>query len=127
MPSPGLGHADDSVVRPGVVLSGAGDKMRYTYAFGDDWEDDIQPEEILSEEPGSSYPFCLAGKGACPPEDCGGRWGYAGLQDILAGPGAEGHQGSVGWLGPRWGDGLGPQVVSRGSRETMRSQPTTAR
>jgi len=23
----------------------------------------------------------LTGKGACPPEDCGGRWGYAELKE----------------------------------------------
>ncbi len=29
---------------------------------------------------GVQYPFCLGGKRACPPEDCGGIWEYA---DIL--------------------------------------------
>jgi len=26
---------------------------------------------------------CLAGKGACPPEDCGGIWGYYALVDTV--------------------------------------------
>ena len=26
-------------------------------------------------------PVCLTGKGACPPEDCGGAWAYAELKE----------------------------------------------
>jgi integrase/recombinase XerD len=29
---------------------------------------------------------CLAGRRACPPEDCGGPWGYAHRLGVLAGP-----------------------------------------
>ena len=54
----------------------------YTYDFGDDWFHDIQLEAINEEESLES-PRCLAGKGACPPEDCGGPWGYENLKALF--------------------------------------------
>lgn len=51
-------------------------KAEYTYDFGDDWEHIITLEKILPRDKGVSYPRCIQGKRACPPEDCGGIWGY---------------------------------------------------
>ncbi len=48
----------------------------YTYDFGDDWEHTVVFEKILLREDAEDYPKCLAGRRACPPEDCGGVWGY---------------------------------------------------
>jgi hypothetical protein len=63
-----------------------GQKCRYEYDFGDDWQHDLLLEKILPAEPGVSYPRCLKGKRACPPEDCGGVWGYAEILEALADP-----------------------------------------
>ena len=41
----------------------------------------------------------MAGKGACPPEDCGGPWGYAELKIILDDPKHHEHYGMKEWLG----------------------------
>ena len=62
------------------------EKQSYTYIydFGDDWVHQIVLEKILPEE--IKRPVCLNGKGACPPEDCGGPWGYENLKTILADP-----------------------------------------
>jgi Plasmid pRiA4b ORF-3-like protein len=38
------------------------------------------------------------GKG-CPPEDCGGSWGYADLKESLADPSHEAHEDMLEWLG----------------------------
>jgi Plasmid pRiA4b ORF-3-like protein len=46
-------------------------------------------QELLAET-GALYPPCVAVKGACPPDDCGGAWGYKDLR-ALAGPAADGH------------------------------------
>jgi hypothetical protein len=109
-PSPDLGHADDAAVGLSQVLSAPGDKIRYTYDFGDDWEHDIQLEEVMREEPGRTYPSCLAGKGACPPEDCGGAPGYAELKEILADPGNEQYQDMLDWLGLDSGEAFDPKA-----------------
>ncbi len=53
-----------------------GASATYTYDFGDTWEHKVLLEKILSREDGEDYPKCLAGRRACPPEDCGGVWGY---------------------------------------------------
>lgn len=54
----------------------------YVYDFGDNWEHALRLERILPRESGVRYPVCIAGRRACPPEDCGGVWGY---QELLAG------------------------------------------
>jgi hypothetical protein len=50
--------------------------VRYRYDFGDDWEHTVEFEELLPADDGA-YPRCVAGAGACPPEDVGGTTGYA--------------------------------------------------
>jgi len=50
--------------------------VRYLYDFGDDWNHTLEVEDILPAD-GGSYPRCVAGAGACPPEDVGGTHGYA--------------------------------------------------
>jgi hypothetical protein len=52
------------------------DPVRYRYDFGDDWEHTVEFEELLPADAGA-YPRCVAGAGACPPEDVGGTTGYA--------------------------------------------------
>jgi len=59
-------------------------KFRYEYDFGDSWDHDVLLEKILPVEANIHYPRCLKGKRACPPEDCGGVWGYANLLKIMA-------------------------------------------
>lgn len=54
-------------------------KQCYVYDFGDDWIHDITLEKVLPEP--SAHASCLAGKGACPDEDCGGPWVYEELKE----------------------------------------------
>jgi hypothetical protein len=61
-------------------------KFSYTYDFGDSWEHEILVEKILPATENTTYPVCVTGKNACPPEDCGGLWGYAELLSILNDP-----------------------------------------
>lgn len=42
----------------------------------------------------------MAGRGACPPEDCGGPWGYERLKEVMANePNGEEAQMFSDWLG----------------------------
>ncbi len=57
-------------------------KFSYLYDFGDGWEHEIKVEKILPFENTAKYPKCIAGKMACPPEDCGSYSGYDELRDL---------------------------------------------
>jgi len=69
----------------------------YIYDFGDDWIHKIVLEKLVPDELPS--PVCLDGKGACPPEDCGGAWGYEELKMTMANPSHEEYQEMKEWLG----------------------------
>ena len=74
-------------------------KFEYEYDFGDSWEHAIVVEKILPPEPGTKYPVCITGKGACPPEDVGGVWGYAGFLEAMADPQHDEHEMYMEWIG----------------------------
>ncbi len=90
---------DEERVRLKKHLTWEGQKIRYEYDFGDSWEHDVVLEKILAAEPNVHYPLCLKGKRACPPEDCGGIWGYADLLEALADPAHPEHEMYLEWLG----------------------------
>lgn len=98
-PDPELDHRDERKARLSDFLAQPGDRIRYTYDFGDFWEHDIVVEKALASDLGARLAVCLAGNGACPPEDCGGSWGYADLRDTLADPASEEHYAMLEWLG----------------------------
>lgn len=60
--------------------------MPYLYDFGDSWHHLIEYECILFKRKKQKYPVCLAGERSCPPEDCGGSFGYEDLLGILKSP-----------------------------------------
>lgn len=74
-------------------------KFRYWYDFGDDWWHTIVIETRLPDEPDLPAADLLAGERACPPEDCGGPWGYAGTLEAAADTSHPDHEGLREWLG----------------------------
>jgi len=74
-------------------------KFYYTYDFGDDWQHEIVLEKILPPEADIKYPVCVTGKRACPPEDCGGFWGYDELLSIINHPEDPEYEERMEWLG----------------------------
>ncbi|HEU0087797.1 MAG TPA: plasmid pRiA4b ORF-3 family protein [Pseudonocardiaceae bacterium] len=99
VPDRDLGHHSAAAQQLVDVAPRVGDRIRYTYDFGDDWEHDILVEDVLIAEPGVAYPRCVAGRRASPPEDCGGVWGYQELLEILADPAHPQHADKLEWLG----------------------------
>lgn len=81
------------------VVVGENDKLIYEYDFGDSWEHTILIEKIIPPEPGKSYPVCIKGKRACPPEDVGGVWGYEQLIEAVLNPSNPRHDEINEWYG----------------------------
>ena len=71
---------------------------QYTYDFGDSWEHEIQLEEILPRKD-MTYPVCIDGKRAGPPEDSGGSWGYEEFLEIIKDPDHEEYEDMIDWVG----------------------------
>lgn len=88
---------DSRKVKLSKIFDQSGQKYTYIYDFGDDWVHAITLEEI--KEGKASKAELLSGKGACPPEDCGGPWGYQRLLETLANPADEEHADMREWLG----------------------------
>ena len=66
------------------LLSECRGQFVYWYDFGDDWMHDIRAKVLSAAKvQGLKLPSCTAGSGACPPEDCGGVWGYAEMLEGL--------------------------------------------
>ncbi len=88
MPNPewlGDSH-DETKFRLEQVLPSEGSKMQWDYDFGDGWEHDVIVEEIGPPEPDVTYPVCVKGRRAGPPEDCGGPRGYSELLEVIGNP-----------------------------------------
>jgi Plasmid pRiA4b ORF-3-like protein len=81
----------------GVLKSGVR-RFTYTYDFGDDWEHEVAIEGKRAAVDGRRYPACVAGKRNCPPEDCGGVWGYQNLLAALADPSRSQVDGWSEWM-----------------------------
>ena len=76
---------ENRLMLKGLLKSGVA-HFAYTYDFGDNWEHTVAIEKTQPAIDGEAYPLCVAGKRACPPEDCGAPWGYQHLLEVLADP-----------------------------------------
>ena len=83
-----------------AVAPRTGASLSYQYDFGDSWEHQIVVEKVLAPDPAAvESSLCLAGARACPPEDCGGGWGYANLLKVIKNPKHEEHESMLEWIG----------------------------
>lgn len=78
------------------------DAFVYQYDFGDDWMHQVVVEKIVPKEKGTQYPVCVAGGRACPPEDCGGIWGYKDFLEAIENPKHPEHENMIEWVGGRF-------------------------
>ncbi len=75
------------------------DTFQYSYDFGDGWEHFITVEEIVDMDEVNSYPLCIGGENACPPEDCGGVSGYERLKEEIKDENDEEGRSKLMWVG----------------------------
>lgn len=81
--------------------------LRYLYDFGDGWEHTVKIERLVDAEAGVLYPRLLAASGRCPPEDCGGPWGYGEILEARDDPKDPRHAEIKEWIG----EDFDPKVV----------------
>jgi hypothetical protein len=77
----GVAEAD---VRLDELLQEPGDELRYTYDFGDGWDHVLRLEASRLRSDEDPPAALLDGRRACPPEDCGGPYGYEQVLDLAA-------------------------------------------
>jgi len=100
-PDPDLQESgqDERKFRLDQLLKKEKDWLRYEYDFGDGWEHRVVLEKVLPFEPSAVLPACVDGKRACPPEDCGGPWGYEELLQTLSDPSDPEREEMLEWIG----------------------------
>lgn len=82
------------------VAPNEGDVLRYDYDFGDSWQHDVIVERISPANPAAAKAAtCVEGARACPPEDCGGFWGYENLLKVLKNRKHPDHKRMKQWVG----------------------------
>jgi hypothetical protein len=96
---PELGVESAEETRLSDVLIKPKSKMTYEYDFGDGWEHEIVVEKIIETDSSEALFSCLAGARACPPEDCGGPFGYERLLEILSNPKHPEYDDMSEWIG----------------------------
>ncbi len=90
---------DARLVKLDSVLKNEKAHIIYEYDFGDGWMHRITLEKKLPVDAKQTYPLLIQGKGACPPEDCGGVWGYEELKVTMSNPEHEEYEDMLEWLG----------------------------
>ena len=102
--------------------------FRYWYDFGDDWFHALKVERVADPESGVIYPCCLEGARACPPEDCGGPWGYQNFLDAVANPKHPEHEEMLEWIGGEWdAEAFDVDAVNKAIRPRQRKAARTAK
>jgi hypothetical protein len=113
---------DSREIRLGKFLQKRRTSFRfyYEYDFGDGWQHEIVYEGRHSAEPGAKYPRCVEGARACPPEDCGGPWGYANFLEAIRDPKHEDHDDLLEWIGGKFdSEAFDPRKISRYMRRGL--------
>ncbi|KAF8975304.1 hypothetical protein BGZ46_009221 [Entomortierella lignicola] len=93
----GMGVLDGDNVKLKDV-AGVDDRFIYSYDMGDDWQHEVRVEKIVAFKPRTKLPSCTGGARACPPEDCGGIYGYVDLMKTMAGPDSDEKEELSEWL-----------------------------
>lgn len=107
IPHEGLGDyhrgktLDARIITIAEIFKEKGQLYSYIYDFGDDWDHSIKLMDIHDER--HVIARLALGEGACPPEDCGGPWGYKNMLEVLKNPKDDEYKTIREWLGLKKG------------------------
>jgi hypothetical protein len=90
---------DSMTIRLRDIMTGKGWSIRYDYDFGDGWKHDVKVVNVHEGLSPLLHPELLKGSGTCPPEDCGGAYGYIGLIKALNDPRHPEHESLTEYMG----------------------------
>jgi hypothetical protein len=85
-----------------VLAIGRRSWFTYEYDLKDPWMLRIALESTLEVDPKVSYPRCVEGAMASPPEDCVGVRGYAEFLEAVCDPNHESHEDMLRWVGGKF-------------------------
>lgn len=106
--------ADEDAIRLEDVLRATGERVRYTYDFGDSWEHDVTVEAVLAGDPGP-LPRCVGAFGLAPEEDSRS----SGSLRKGKGPGAEQVDASLAAMRRWWKTAAASRLPSRDSPKLL--------
>ena len=84
------------------VFNKVGTAILYEYDFGDGWEHKIELVDICKQHEADVLPKIIGGEYACPPEDCGGTYGYRELKEVLMDAKHPEYKSTKVWVGPKF-------------------------
>ena len=110
----GLEMEDERRKTLGAVLGRDRGEFSYLYDFGDSWRCRIRVTPRPDADPDWSYPLCVGGARAVPPDDVGGTTGYERFLEVIRDPQHEEHEETLVWIGGAFDpEGFDLNVVNR--------------
>lgn len=99
-----FGCEDSTTTMVSEILPKTGRRFAfgYEYDFGDSWDHEVMFEGSPPVDPKAKYPQCVEGERACPPEDCGGVWGYDNFLAAIRNPKHAEHEDMLEWVGGKF-------------------------
>jgi hypothetical protein len=95
-----------------TLLASGVPQMQYVYDMGDYWEHSIIVERLTAPLPNVTYPQFLGGERRCPPEDCGGPFGYGEFLRKIASKQSKIRKAALDWYGaPYDPDDIGEEKI----------------
>ena len=88
--------------------------FEYIYDFRDKWVHRVKLQAVGDSDSDALYPRLLDAKRRCPPEDCGGPWGYERFLESLR---VEGN-GSIAKMSVHWEEEFSPDLIDMAALES---------
>jgi hypothetical protein len=102
-----------------TLLEEEDDLLHYYYDLPEGWHHKILVEDVRTATESSFLLECLAGEGACPPEDCGGAEGYAGLLSSLRPDASDSEKEDFAWAADFVPDAFSLEETNKALRELL--------